>query len=90
MQSITFKATEHAPLQSLFLFMMSEYIYDVFSRLSARWVLIGVSFASQSRTSPDGYYGFGAWSSEEALGKASFSLMATALMAKDHFVSFLF
>eukprot|EP00980_Cylindrotheca_fusiformis_P010016 scaffold2214_cov139-Cylindrotheca_fusiformis.AAC.13 len=37
------------------------------------------------RTSPNGYYGYGTWSSEEALGKAGFSLLATALMAKDHF-----
>jgi hypothetical protein len=31
-------------------------------------------------------YGYGQWSSAQALGKASFSLLAAAQMAKDHFV----
>lgn len=33
------------------------------------------------------YYGYGEWPSPESLGKAAFSWMAAAQMAKDHFVS---
>ena len=32
-------------------------------------------------------YGFGSWPNEETLGKAAYSLMASAEMARRHFVS---
>ena len=66
----------------------------IFSSLANTIFLLYVRYRVYRRDGPPSpaategveYYGYGQWSSAEALGKASFSLMAAAQMAKDHFV----